>query len=449
MTRSIEAELAAVRQRLAALPEAEEPPPTTLQVLGRSTQERDWQQFLVHFLTPDAPHGLNHALLEHVLAALSDRDDLEYEFSRFDIDDIQIAQEVATSDGIPDVVLWASDEWFICWELKVHASEGDDQTPRYVGVDSFDGIGLDKSEVPVDGQHYVFLAPESASSPDAEEFVHVSWEWLAAELQSFLVESYDEYPARTTAQLKDFVDTIRSELTMTEYQENQHEMVELYVENYGVISDLEAAFEEEWSEFEEIWGTRLAQTLDAAELLDDPDVPDEYAAVELEMATGERRQWTFRQGTSDWAWLFPREWWRKVDEDRPVSDAIKPNARVGFLHRLERNREDAVRDHTLVVYVRNAPSGHEDFYNGFADRFSNTQSEISDAINGTKLTITGNKSNVLRAEYEIDVDRHDDFFEAYLDALSRAVKEGVLSNPELIETIDRLYETTITDDVSV
>jgi hypothetical protein len=263
------------------------------------------------------------------------------------------------------------------------------------------------------------------------------------------MESYDEYPARTTAQLKDFIDTIRSELTMTEYQENQNEMVELYVENYGVISDLEAAFEEEWSEFEETWGTRLAQPLNGAELLDDPDVPDEYAAVELEMATGERRQWTFRQGTSDWAWLFPRAWWRKVDEDRPVSDAIKPNARVGFLHRLERNREDAVRDQTLVVYVRNAPSGHENFYNGFADRFSNTQSEISDAIKGTNFTITGNKSNVLRAEYEIGVDRHDDFFEAYLDALVRAVKEGVLSNPELIETIDRLYETTIADDVSV
>ena len=189
MTRSIEAELTELRQQLAALPEAAEPPPTTLQVLGRSTQERDWQQFLVHFLTSSAPHGLEHAVLEHVLTALSERDDLGYVFSRFDIDDIQIAQEVSTSNGIPDVVLWAADEWFICWELKVHASEGRDQTRRYVEVDSFDGIGLDKSEVPAEGQHYVFLAPKSASSPDADEFVHVSWEWLAAELQSFLIES--------------------------------------------------------------------------------------------------------------------------------------------------------------------------------------------------------------------------------------------------------------------
>ncbi|MDR5674676.1 PD-(D/E)XK nuclease family protein [Halalkaliarchaeum sp. AArc-GB] len=449
MTRSIEAELAMIRQQLAALPEAEEPPPTTLQVLGRSTQERDWQQFLVHFLMPGAPHGLEHAVLEHVLAALSDRDDLEYAFSRFDIDDIQIAQEVSTSDGIPDVVLWASDEWFICWELKVHASEGQDQTERYVAVDSFDGIGLDKSGVPSDGQHYVFLAPESASSPAAEEFVHISWEWLAAELQSFLIESYDEYPARTTAQLRDFVDTIRSELTMTDYQENQQEKVELYVENYGVISELEAAFEEEWSEFEATWGRRLSQTLAGAELIEDADAPEEYAAVRVQMESGDRRQWTFRQGKSDWSWLFPREWWTKLDENRPVSDATKPNARVGLVHRLDRHRTEAVRDHTLIVSLRNAPSGHDSFYNNFAARFSDANTEIAEAIEETNFTITGNKSNLLRAEYDINVDAHADFFDAYVEALAEAVREIALENSELVGIIDRLYETTVAEDVTV
>ncbi len=345
--------------------------------------------------------------------------------------------------------MWASDEWFICWELKVHAAEGEDQTDRYVGVDSFGGIGLDKADVPTDGQHYVFLAPESASSPAADEFVHVSWEWLAAELQSFLMESYDEYPARTTAQLKDFVDTIRSELTMTEYQENQQEMVELYVENYGVISDLEAAFEEEWSEFESAWGRRLAQTLDDAELIEDADVPEEYAAVRVEMKSGERRQWTFRQGKSDWSWLFPREWWTKLDESRAVADATKPNARVGLVHRLDWHQTEAVRDHTLVVYLRNAPSGHDSFYDNFATRFSDAHAEIAEAIDGTKFTITGNKSNLLRAEYPINVDAHADFFDAYVDALAQAVREVAVENPELVESIDRLYEATVAEDVSV
>lgn len=39
------------------------------------------------------------------------------------------------------------------------------------------------------------------------------------------------------------------------------------------------------------------------------------------------------------------------------------------------------------------------------------------------------------------------FFGTYLDALAQAVKERVTSNPELIETIDRLYETMIQEDV--
>ncbi|TYL37313.1 hypothetical protein CV102_16940 [Natronococcus pandeyae] len=449
MTESIEGRLAEVRQRLEMLPESEEPPPTTLQLLGRSEQERDWQQFLVHFLRPDAAHGLGHAVLEHLLLALADRNELEYSFSRFDIGDIQIEQEVSTSAGIPDIVLWASEEWFICWELKIHASEGRDQTVGYVDVDSFDGIGLEKSEIPEDGQHYIYLAPEDASPPAADEFVQVSWEWIASELQTFLAESYDAYPARTTAQLKDFVDTIRSELTMTDYQENQHEMVELYVENYDVITNLEATFEEEWSTLEDTWGTRLAQTLDTATLVENPDVPDEYAAVELEMKNGEQREWTFRQGKSDWSWMFPREWWRKVDENRPVSDATKPNARIGFLHRLEWDRTEAVRDRTLVVYVRNAPSGYKDFYNGFADRFAGARDEIETAIDGTNFTVTDNKSNVLRGEYDIKSDGHEGFFEAYLAALASAMTEGVVSNPELVGSLDRLYKTTIEEDISL
>lgn len=88
---SIEQELAELSTQLAALPEADEPPPTTLQVLGRSHQERDWQQLLVHFLTPNTAHGLGPAVLEHLLMALSDRPELDYAFSRFDLETTQVA----------------------------------------------------------------------------------------------------------------------------------------------------------------------------------------------------------------------------------------------------------------------------------------------------------------------------------------------------------------------
>lgn len=448
-TMGIEEQMVEVRQKLAMLPAAEEPPPTTLQVLGRNSLEQDWQRLLVYFLSPAAAHGLDHAVLEHVLLALSDRDDLDYTFSRFDLEDVQLEREVSTAAGIPDLVLWASDDWFICWELKVHASEGRDQTVGYVDVPSFEGIGLDKDDVLADGHHYVYLAPESASPPNANEFVHISWRWVASQLQSFLADSYAEYPARTTAQLKDFVDTIRSELTMTDYQANQQEKVELYVDYYDEIAEIEAAFDDEWTDFTRSWGTQLARTLDGADLVEDANVPGEYAAVDLTTDAGEQRRWTFRQGESDWSWLFPTEWWTKLDEGRPIADPEKPNGRVGFLHRLDWHRHDALRDHTLVFYVRNAPSGHDEFYHNFADRFDEASAAIAAAIEETNFTITGNRSNVLRAEYDITVDARTGFFDAYIDALARGLDEGIVANQDLIDTLDRIYEQTIDEDVQL
>lgn len=116
-----------------------------------------------------------------------------------------------------------SGEWFVCWELKVEATEGADRTDDYVESESFQSIGVDKDDIPSDRHHYVYLVPEGASPPDADEFVPVAWEWVASELQSFLADSHGEHPARTTAQLNDFIGTIHTELTMTDYEDTTRE----------------------------------------------------------------------------------------------------------------------------------------------------------------------------------------------------------------------------------
>ena len=56
---------------------------------------------------------------------------------------------------------------------------------------------------------------------------------------------------------------------------------------------------------------------------------------------------------------------------------------------------------------------------------------------------------MLHGEYDIKADGHEGFFEAYLGALARAIDEGVISNPELIGTIDRIYEKAVEEDVSM
>ena len=142
MTESARKRLTDLKKKLDALPKADEPPPTTLQILGRSPLEDDWQQLLVHYLTPEKAHGFGNSVLEHLLDELSEKSSLGFSYSKFDIENVRVEQEVITEKGIPDVIIWSPENWFICIEAKIEASETNDQTERYVDVTEFGSIGL-------------------------------------------------------------------------------------------------------------------------------------------------------------------------------------------------------------------------------------------------------------------------------------------------------------------
>ena len=436
MTDSLKRRLAGFSNDLDLLPETEEPPSTTLQIIRGRQQEQDWQRLLFHYLSPDESHGLDYALLEHLLSALSGRSDLDFTFSQFDLADIQIEQEVTASNGrIPDAVIWASEDWFICWELKVGASEGDDQTRDYVDTEAFSSINLEKKEVPADGHYYIYLAPDGAL-PEADEFVPVSWKWVGEEIQTFLAESQGKYPARTITQLETFTGTIRSEFHMTDYQENQQEKVELYVDHYDEISEVQQVFDEQWEQFRETWGTRLVEALDTAVLVDNPGIQDKNVMVKIPIEGDTERKWVLLQD-SDWASIYPSEGWRtELDETGET-------AHVYFVHRLgDRHKSVAAGDRKLKFKLQsprhNTP---DDFYENFAPKFESDE-QIPDLI-PSRTTRTGNKGNVLEATYDINVDSHSDFFEAYIAALSFAMDEHIISNPELVNRIDELYSETL------
>ncbi|MFC6752944.1 PD-(D/E)XK nuclease family protein [Halorubrum tibetense] len=445
MPERLDGRLAEFKRQLDRLPEAETPPPTTLQVLGRGQLEQDWQRLLFHFLSPERPHGLDHAFLEHLLTTLADHDEVEYTFSPFDLTDIRVETEIQTSnERRPDAVMWVQDEWFICWELKVTAAEGSGQTTDYVQAEDFNGIDLTKDGVPTENHHYIYLAPSEASPPTADEFVPVSWEWMSSGLQSFLTAGHGKYPAETTAQLNSFIRTIRSELQMTEYQENQQQKAELYFDYYHEIREAESAFDSQWDEYADTWGTRLAESLDIAEVIELPTQPANQVAVEITKPNGESERWMFRQGGSDWAGLVKEGWWLDKADLAPIyaKPDDKSGARISLFHRLEQNRSKAVEDQTLELQLWHGTGNSDQFMYDFKDRIGKKIDKHASEIPPT-TEATGRRGGPVALSYDIPVGDHDGFFNAYTAALHDAFLDIVIEYPKLITLIEEAFEESL------
>lgn len=304
-------------------------------------------------------------------------------------------------------------------------------------VETFDGIDLDTTAVAPDGHHYVYLAPDGAPAPNAEQFVSISWEWVASQLQTFLTTSYGEYPTRTVAQLNDFIDTIRSELTMTEYQSNQQEKMELYVRHYDDIHEIMDAFDDGWKAFEREWGTRLTEVLETKEVDTVPNIPDESAVISVQRDDRTER-WILKQPTDDWAWIYKASWWKRADTGMDIYERNRPDARVGFLHRLDKHRERALRDHELTFFFRVTPPSPDAFKETFRKRFAESQQKLTDLL-PVHATFTGNKANLLEISYDIEVAKHETFFDAYVAALREAVEDTIVANEQLISIFDEIY----------
>ena len=445
VTDSLADQLAGLKSDLDGLPEAKEPPSTTLQIIRNNQQEEEWQQLLFHYLSPNEPHGLGHALLEHVLSALSERDDLEFTFSRLDLADAHVEQEVMISNGRrPDAVVWTSEDWFICWELKINAPEDEEQTRDYVDADSFQSIGLAKEDVPDSDHHYVYLAPKDALAPEADEFVHVSWIWVADQIQAFLNESHGEFPSRTTAQLEQLIGTIRSEVKMTDYQKHQQEKAELYFEYYDAINEAQEAYENQWEWFSKNWGKQLSEAMDGVEPVEISTLRDEDVAVEFTQPPIKDEKWVFTQVDSDWAEMFKKGWWRHKDDFADIYGPAenRDDICITLNHRLEKNREKAIRDNLLQLRLIYGLGNPDQFNDKFRQKLINKVENSNDEM-PSSVSIPGTRNSPLTATYDIPVREHDGFFEAYISALNEALHDLVVKNGEIITLIDEAYEESL------
>ncbi|MFC7116629.1 hypothetical protein ACFQH2_19810 [Natronoarchaeum sp. GCM10025703] len=145
--------------------------------------------------------------------------------------------------------------------------------------------------------------------------------------------------------------------------------------------------------------------------------------------------------------IFKHGWWRHTDD---LSDVLherpdnRNDARIGFHHRLENDREQALRDNTLTLYFRNMGANDQPFIDAVSDHFD-AQADAIEATLPDTASLTGNKRNMISAEYDITPDKYDDFFAAYIAALEEGFTDLVVNNPKLIAILDDIYTDAVAE----
>jgi hypothetical protein len=450
-------------------------PETLLHVLNYSLSSQGqgevfMTRVLRYFLAPSKPHGMDEAFLRAFLAGLRAHQHsgaCETAGQPFDEDltdlsavkvDRQVRLGVSSEStdaniemtGPVDLVVESPGEWFLIIELKLGATEnnlrneGPSQTEVYYQADRIRETPKSAYEA---GGYYLYLHKCGSRGANDHHFTNWTWESLAEDvLSDFIAENAVRFPQRTVVQLRDLQDDIKELTGMTDRQQNQQAKTELYLNHYEAIHDVTEAFDEQWGEFAETWVARFADRLENTDYGERVEMDDQLAGIDLERTDGPER-WVLRAHNSDWAHLMKDGWWRRTDDLSTIYDrpSDRKDARVGFYHRFEANRDLAIGENTLKLTFRNMGANDDEFIAAFNEHFRERRDEIAGHLpeRADLASIPDTRRNLIAATYEIRPEEHEDFFEAYLGALQRGFEAFVLNNEPLIELIDEAQESAL------
>lgn len=384
--------------------------------LGRRRKTEVYvNKMLAYYLDPTEPHGLESRFLRAFLEGLSDV--CGFEEDTYDLADVQVDDQVQVGTGLVDLVIRAPHEWFLMIELKFRAAE-----TGTVAYRAADNVGDSPKDDYQSGQYYLYLHHREEPTASEPDFANWTWkEFIDDVVRPFYLEDAPCLPQRTAVQLREFIDDIEEITGMSDQQPRRQEKLELYLDYYDAIQDVYTLFEKRWSRFaDDGWIERLRNSLeDAGHSLDD---------------------WYFSTSGNDWGRSFTHGWHTHIETGEPLSGRA-PNyndARIMFHHRLERDRDDAIRDRQLKFKFRNCGSNDKEFRNAFNEVFNRHRDDIEDLL-PANTRLTGQKRNKFIATYDIHTDGNTGFFDGYVDALHRAMVDLGLENTPLIELLDELF----------
>lgn len=446
-------ELQALHRKWEQITDIPETPRSVMDVIEYSLGSQNKAEVYVnrllkYFLDPEEPHGMDAEFLRAFLKGLPDVCGFQEDIH--DLSDVQVEEQVTVnkiadgdtkSSGRLDLCICVPNEWFLQIELKFSAQ--DTQTEFYYQeATHIEERSKDDYE---SGHYYLYLRQHNR--PRANETAFANWTWRAFTndvLDPFLVENAPRHPQRTVTQLREFKDDIRSITGMTEQQQNTRKKVALYLNHYDAIKDVSDTFDEQWEQFTDAWGTRLGEMLEQERLGTYSEVTENVVSVQLQPPAMNDSIWKFRTGSSDWGMIFKDGWWRHTDDFESLNARPddRNDVRIGFHHRLGRNRDLAIGEQTLNLYFRNMGANDQVFRDAFANNLYDRRDELAGHLPPT-IDVTGNKRNMLVATYDIDTEEYDDFFSAYIGALQEAFLGYVVEGKEGIALIDEVYQDSL------
>jgi len=404
--------------RYQEIPAVDEPPKTTLQILERESKETYWTKFLAYFLDPNEPHGFGSDVLDRFIRSMPTID-----YDRSELSDVSVRCERESGRGNrPDILVILEGQWFFCIEMKVFATEGANQTIRYIEDPQ---IGeFSKSEFPADGQYYVYLSPSYRSDASSEVFYNLSWSKLVQDLDDLLLESRGAYTTRGVSQLADFLDTVKDELAMKDnkFEERQEELVRLYVEYYSDIQEAQDAFKEAHEREVGRWAEKFIQGfepdgwsnewrcdpreygqiyLDGWRLTEDFSKTDEVSntSYRVEFIHNPNRARTFRRGELKFRLYSPNvgDRYRNLFRERflgdPLSNKVEPILQKYNIQRSSRG----LKTHLIKRYEFEPADFPAGYYETLRTAFAEFQ-ELSNLV----TTAHRGAVEVLREETEMD-----------------------------------------------